>query len=188
MFLKMLLTPRGVSRPVSVGQHGRAKIRPIARNPGGRPMSLGQGSSRADAWAPGDPCTTYENPEIPIGDDGCPAGYNGCGDTVGVRQTVAAGATVDVQVQSGIVITPRYFIYTGTEGAFLINNVRVANGGSSHFGPGILADIYRFTNFVNRGVAWPTFFNSPPLLINVTSLAGQDEDFEGVIIGVAAHQ
>lgn len=188
MLIKCILAPSREERRAMVVGAGRPRGRIRVTPRTGRPVSLGQGTDRGSAWAGKDPCTTYDNPDVPTDEEGCDIGYNGCGDSVGVDTTVGAGATVDIQVPAAIVMVPRYFVYTGAEGAFLINNVRVANGGTSHFGAGMLADIFRFNNFVNRGVAWPRFYNNPPLLINVTSLAAQDEDFTGVIIGVATHE
>lgn len=194
-------TPESYRRRLALGARpGRITVnRSYGRS--GRPMGLGQSSvdvPLGNGYGDGHTsmcastgCTTYANPRIPPGDqNACPGGWNGCGDTVGVNATIAAaGTNVEVQIAAAIEFTPRFFIYTGTAGAFLIEAVVVANGGDATFGAGYSADIYRFDSFTNKAVSWPTFYNSPPLSIFVTNTnAMAAEDFTGVLQGVAAHQ
>lgn len=144
-----------------------------------------------DDWCPPTECTTYGSPPVIVGPDGCDIGYNGCGDTIGVlAPLVAFGATVDVNIPAAIEFTPRYFIYTGTVGAFTIDRVFVANGPNSNFGAGYNAAFYALTSFTSKRVSWPTFYNSPPLTLTVTNVfpGGSPEDFAGLLIGIAAHQ
>lgn len=179
------------TRQLALGA-GPSRIR-TNRNYGqtGRPMGLGQQGPHGST--PGYPgsygCTTYANPELPPSDqNGCPGGWNGCGDTIGVSEVVAASATVDLQIEAAIEFTPRFFLYTGADSNFTIDAVFVANGPNSHFGPGYAAEVYAIDNFVGRAVSWPTFYNSPPLTIRVTELTAMQSTFSGVLLGVAAHQ
>lgn len=131
---------------------------------------------------------TYGDPPVVVGPDGCDIGYNGCGDTVRVESlAVAAGATIDVVTQAAVESTPRYFIYTGPLATFLINNVRVANGPDSNFGDGYRPDIYSPAVYASRRVSWPTFYNSPGLIVNITNTTAAVADFTGILIVVAAH-
>ena len=163
----------------------------------GRPMGLGRrgmlgqtagGGTRANTHTDMNQvgCTTYPDPAVPSND--CPGGWNGCGDTVAIPPTaVAAGAQVTIQIQAAIVFTPRFFLYTGPAGDFTIDDVRVANGPSATFGGGYSADIYAPGSFTSKAVSWPTFFNAPPLLLVVTNVDAMQQNFEGVLQGVAAH-
>lgn len=166
----------------------------------GKPMGLGGASDVMPNGSTGrghpttcaeSGCPTYSDPKLPPKDqNNCPGGWNGCGDTVGVNATIAAGGTnVEVQISAPIEFTPRFFIYTGGAGLFLIEGVVVANGPDSTFGAGYSADVYRFDSFTSKAVSWPTFFNSPPLSVFVTNTdAMAAQDFTGVLQGVAAHQ
>lgn len=163
----------------------------------GRPMALGQSSAypgNRGPDVPGSPgtsagtgCQTYPDPSIPQNGVGCDIGYLGCGDTVGINQTILAGATVDVAVQAAIVFTPRIFAYLGPAATFEIADVKIANGGTSHFGPAFSVDYYAATSFTGRWVSWPTFYAEPRLLLTVTNTTGADADFLGVLFGSASH-
>jgi len=135
-----------------------------------------------------DECTTYGDPPILVGPDGCDIGYNGCGDTIGVNVNIAANTTVDVNIPAAIEFTPRYFVYTGALATFTIDRIFVANGPNSNFGAGYSADYYALTSFTSKRVSWPTFYNSPALSITTTNVTGQEAAFLGLLIGVASHQ
>jgi len=156
----------------------------------GRPMGLGRRGRVGTQASPAGrfDCTTYEDPPVIVGPDGCDIGYNGCGDTIGVDVNVAANATVDVNIPAPIEYTPRYFIYTGALQTFTLNRIFVANGPNSNFGAGYSADYYALTSFTSKRVSWPTFYNSPQLTLTVTNLTGQQAAFQGLLIGVATHQ
>ena len=94
---------------------------------------------------------------------------------------------MDVQVQAAIVFTPRIFAYLGPAATFAISDVRVANGGTSHFGPGFSVDYYAPTSFTGRWVSWPTFYAEPRLLLTIRNLTGADAQFQGVLFGSASH-
>lgn len=190
-WLRHLEDVKKARRALSVGAPRRPSIRGNRwRGRGGRTRAMsvgGKAPSNVPNASGNWDCTTYDAPPIPTGADGCPDGYNGCGDTIGIDTPVAIGATVDIVVPAAISFTPRIFIYTGTAGAFTINNIRVANGPDSNFGAGYNADVYRFDSFTSRDVSWPEFYNSPGLIINVTNTTAGIEDFEGVLKGAAAH-
>ena len=184
-------------RVVSVGNRPGRVMGPRQMARTGRPMTLGQGQKPTRGPYPDVPgdgvpsagagCITYPDPGIPQNAAGCDIGYLGCGDTVGIDQTILAGATVDVQVQAAIVFTPRLFAYLGPAATFAIADVKVANGGTSHFGPAFSVDYYATTSFTGRWVSWPTFYAEPRLLLSVTNLTGADADFSGVLFGSASH-
>jgi hypothetical protein len=113
--------------------------------------------------------------------------WNGCGDTVGVSEAVAAAAQVGIVVQAGRLFTPRLFIYTGPAASFEIVGVTVANGANAHFGAPYAADVYAVGSFTPKAVNWPTFSNAPGLTITVLSIAAQEETFSGVLYGIAEH-
>lgn len=132
--------------------------------------------------------STYGSPPVVVGPDGCDIGFNGCGDTVSRIEVIAANATQDVIFQAPIEFTPRYALYTGPADTFLVNSIRVANGPDSHFGAGYEIDIYAIIDtFTFRRVSWPTFYNSPGLLVNITNTTAADAQFELVLIGESAH-
>ena len=159
----------------------------------GRPMGLGArrgglGAQHSQRGGNGINCQTYDDPTIPTGVDGCPTGWKGCGDTIGVNVNILANATVDIVIQAGIDFTPRFFLYTGALNTFTLDAIRLANGANSNFGAGYSVDIYALTSFTDKSVSWPQFYNSPGLTLTVTNTTGAPADFEGVLIGVASHQ
>ena len=175
---------RGVTgRPMqvgrgAVGRRGRVGQAPATCPPGGTQ------SSPAGRFE----CETFGPPPVIVGPDGCDIGYNGCGDTIGINVAVAANATVDVNVAAAIEFTNRYFIYTGAAATFTIDRIFVANGPNSNFGAGYSADYFALTAFGTKRVSWPPFYNSPPLSITVTNLTAGVAAFQGLLIGIAAHQ
>lgn len=186
-------------RSVSVGARPGRVLGNRRMSATGRPMTLGQPSSSrfpnggspdvpgAPGFDAGTGCQTYPDPMIPQNVAGCDIGYLGCGDTVGIEQIIAAGATVPVLVRAAIVFTPRIFAYLGAAATFRISDVKVANGGTSHFGPGFGVDYYAPTSFTGRWVSWPTFYAEPQLVLTVENLTGADATFEGVLFGSASH-
>lgn len=160
-----------------------------------RPMSVGRrrasvGQGTDAGWAgPGVDCETFDDPEIGDDEEGCPRGYNGCGDTIGIDEVIPGGATgFLVRIQAPIVFTPRYFVYTGNLGVLSFTSAKVANGPDATFGAGVSFDQYHFTAFTQRGIAWPTFYNAPPLLVLVDNSDPADQRLVGTLHGVAAHQ
>ena len=173
----------GNRRSVSLGH-------PCNPSPSPNAVTLGQATSCGPSFVSAlYGCSTYADPRLPPSDqNGCPGGWNGCGDTIGISESVAANAAETILVPAAIVFTPRFFFYTGPAATFDITSVKVANGSDAHFGAGMRADVFALASFTAKDVSWPTFYNSPPLLITVLNLTAAAAVFSGTLKGVAAHQ
>lgn len=113
--------------------------------------------------------------------------YWGCKDTVGISQSVAAGAVVEIEVtapKSGI---PVAFHFEGTSGDFRFRPLRAGNSQLTHTGGRMNADAYGTGSRMDKRVNWPPFDGNTPLVLEVENVDAAPQTFRGTLFIKSLH-